>query len=110
MAKIKKDPIKKVTLETVVIKGKKPAPKPVRVDSMAVGGQKRAIKDVAKAVSTLNKSNTAKSYVAGIDASNPYKSTKTLAARGSASDLVNKVIDNGKKKTIKPMYAAKKSK
>lgn len=77
---------------------KKAEKKVAKVDSMMVGGTKRALADVSKAVSKLNSSPSSKSYVKGVSVSNPYSSSKTLGSKGSASDLVNKVIDGGKKK------------
>lgn len=108
MAKsVKKPPTVKRTLPEVVINIKKAAPKPAKLDSMVVGGTMRSVKDISKAVNILNKSNTAKGYVKGINASSPYGSTRTLASKGTASDLVNKVIDN---KKGSPRLMARKSK
>jgi len=88
---------KPVLLPEVVIIGKKKK-MIAKPDSMMVGGKKQSIVDIAKAISTAKKSGTAKQYVSAIDTSNPYKSTRQLASKSSASDIVNKLIDNKPKK------------
>lgn len=100
----KKEVPSKKTLPTVSITGKK-KPQPTRIDSVSVGGVKRSTGDISKALGALNKSGTAKQYVKGVNASNPVSSSKTLSAKSSTSDMVNKMIDSSKKK---PNYLTKK--
>lgn len=105
MAKSKNNPISKKTLPSVTITAKKTI-KPARIDSIPVGGVKRSTKDISKAVSALSKSGTAKQYVKGVSSTNPVSSSRTLSAKSSTSDVVNKMIDSNTKK--KPNYMAKK--
>ena len=101
----KKNPnSEKKTLPTVSITAKKKI-QPTRVDSISVGGVKRSTWDISKALGALNKSGTSKQYVKGVSATNPVSSSKTLSAKSSTSDVVNKMIDSSKKK---PNYIAKK--
>ena len=97
---------KPILLPEVVVTGKKKKTI-AKPDSMMVGGTKRSINDIAKALSTAKKSGTAKQYVKGVDTLNPYKSTRTLAAKSSTSDIVNKLID---KKPKEQNLIAKKKK
>jgi len=88
----------KKDLPMVVIKMAKKKPAPAKVDSMMVGGKKQAVKDVSRALATANKSNTAKPLVKGVSVVAPLTATKKLAVKSSTSDVVNKIIDNSKKK------------
>lgn len=90
---------KPILLPEVVItaKKKKTIAKP---DSIMVGGKKQSIADVSKALSKAKQSGTAKQYVSGIDTANPYKSTRQLASKSSASDIVNKLIEKKPKANL----------
>lgn len=67
--------------------------KPATLDSVAVGGTKRSVKDVAGAMAKLPAS-----MKKGVDSSNLQKSSKVLGRRNDTSDGINKLIDGNKKK------------
>ena len=101
----KGEPMKAVVITATKIKK---APEPARLDSMQVGTKKRSIADVARVTANLNKSPNVRSYLKGVNASAPYKSRAVLTAKNSASDIINKAIDNEKKKKPSTVMVAKR--